>query len=67
VLWFCYGLTHLPRMEDWPVMPCEYVGFRLQPHNFFDRSPCVGPVDSDGATATCDGVACEDGKMKAKL
>ena len=59
VLWYCYGLTHLPRMEDWPVMPCEYIGFRIQPHNFFDRSPCVGPVDlpeGAGASATmaCD-------------
>ncbi len=44
MLWYCYGITRNVRLEDWPVTPCESVGFTLQPDGFFDRSPCVGPV-----------------------
>jgi hypothetical protein len=24
-----FGLTHIPRLEDWPVMPVERIGFML--------------------------------------
>ena len=41
VLWHTFGLTHLPRPEDWPVMPVEYCGFTLQPVGFFDRNPAI--------------------------
>lgn len=41
VLWYCFGVTHLPRPEDWPVMPVEYTGFLLQPVGFFDRNPAL--------------------------
>lgn len=41
VLWYCFGLTHMPRPEDWPVMPVEYTGFLLQPAGFFDRNPAL--------------------------
>ncbi|KAK3270869.1 D-amino acid oxidase, partial [Cymbomonas tetramitiformis] len=41
VLWYTFGVTHVPRLEDWPVMPVEYAGFVLQPAGFFDRSPAV--------------------------
>jgi primary-amine oxidase len=41
VLWFTVGVTHIPRAEDWPVMPVEKVGFHLVPVNFFDRSPAL--------------------------
>ncbi|OPX10152.1 hypothetical protein B1790_13210 [Mycobacterium sp. AT1] len=30
-----------PRPEDWPSMPCEYVGFTLKPVGFFDRNPSL--------------------------
>ena len=29
VTWHTFGVTHLPRPEDWPVMPVEYCGFHL--------------------------------------
>ncbi|RAL53305.1 hypothetical protein DM860_006977 [Cuscuta australis] len=29
VLWYVFGLTHVPRLEDWPVMPVEHIGFTL--------------------------------------
>ena len=41
VLWYTFGLTHLPRPEDWPVMPVERYGFALKPLGFFDRSPAL--------------------------
>ena len=41
VLWHSFGVTHVPRPEDWPVMPVEYTGFLLQPIGFFDRNPAL--------------------------
>lgn len=41
VVWHTLGLTHLPRPEDWPVMPVEYCGFSLVPVGFFDRNPAL--------------------------
>ncbi|KAF3630507.1 putative cysteine synthase, chloroplastic/chromoplastic-like isoform 1 [Capsicum annuum] len=41
VLWYIFGITHIPRLEDWPVMPVEHIGFMLQPHGFFNCSPAV--------------------------
>ncbi|KAG6746063.1 hypothetical protein POTOM_050576 [Populus tomentosa] len=29
VLWYVFGITHVPRLEDWPVMPVERIGFML--------------------------------------
>ena len=48
VLWHTFGLTHVPRPEDWPVMPVEHCGFALQPVGFFDRNPALNlpPVKS---------------------
>jgi len=41
VLWYVFGVTHVPRLEDWPVMPVERIGFMLMPHGFFNCSPAV--------------------------
>ena len=41
VLWHTVGVTHLPRPEDWPVMPVEHCGFLLQPVGFFGRNPAL--------------------------
>ena len=41
VLWHSFGLTHVPRPEDWPVMPVEYCGFTLAPVGFFERNPAL--------------------------
>jgi primary-amine oxidase len=41
VLWYTFGVTHIPRPEDWPVMPVEYAGFSLVPFGFFDRNPTL--------------------------
>lgn len=48
VLWYVFGLTHVPRLEDWPVMPVERIGFMLMPHGFFNCSPAVDVPPSIG-------------------
>ena len=49
VLWYTFGAHHVPRPEDWPVMPVVKIGFTLRPRGFFDRSPAldVPPPMSD--------------------
>ena len=42
-LWHTFGPTHLPRLEDWPVMPVDVCGFTLRPTGFFDRNPALRP------------------------
>jgi primary-amine oxidase len=39
VLWVTFGITHLPRVEDFPVMPVEMCGFFMKPCNFFIANP----------------------------
>jgi primary-amine oxidase len=41
VVWHTVALTHVPRPEDWPVMPVEYCGFSLMPVGFFERNPAL--------------------------
>jgi primary-amine oxidase len=55
VLWHTFGLTHVPRPEDWPVMPVDTTGFRLRPVGFFDRNPTLDVPANAGAS--CHGRA----------
>lgn len=42
VVWYTFGMHHVVRLEDWPVMPPrQHVGFILQPHGFFDQNPTL--------------------------
>ena len=41
VLWYVFGSHHVPRLEDWPVMPVVTCGFALRPVGFFDRNPAL--------------------------
>jgi primary-amine oxidase len=41
VVWYTFGLHHLPRTEDWPVMPVHHIGFMLKPFGFFDENPAL--------------------------
>jgi len=51
VLWHTFGVTHIPRPEQWPVMPVEYSGFMLVPVGFFDSNPALDVPPS--ATSHC--------------
>jgi len=39
VFWYTMGHTHIPRPEDYPVMPAAYIGFLLKPLGFFNENP----------------------------
>jgi len=41
VLWYTLGITHIPRPEDWPLMPAHRESFRLVPTSFFARNPAL--------------------------
>jgi primary-amine oxidase len=41
VLWATIGFHHLPRPEDWPVLPTVWHSLSLVPYGFFDRNPSV--------------------------
>ncbi|MEU7136203.1 primary-amine oxidase [Streptomyces sp. NPDC046261] len=50
-VWHTFGPTHLPRLEEWPVMPVDATGFSLKPTGFFDRNPALDlPVERDGGS-----------------
>jgi primary-amine oxidase len=52
VVWHTFGLTHVPRPEDWPIMPVDYTGFTLKPVGFFDRNPTLDvPPSASGHCA----------------
>ena len=41
VVWHTLGVSHVPRPEDWPVMPVHCVGFKFEPVGFFKRNPSI--------------------------
>ena len=41
MLWYVFGIHHITRMEDWPIMPVDTVSFWLKPFGFFDRNPTL--------------------------
>ncbi|MFV0316789.1 MAG: primary-amine oxidase [Microthrixaceae bacterium] len=58
VLWYSFGITHLPRPEDWPVMPVEYTGFVLSPYGFFEGNPALDVAPSP--PGECHDPGCEE-------
>jgi primary-amine oxidase len=57
VFWYTFGHTHLPRPEDYPVMPAAYIGFLLKPAGFFDRNP-ANDVPISPKNAAANGSCC---------
>ncbi|GAB5899361.1 MULTISPECIES: primary-amine oxidase [Mycolicibacterium] len=58
VLWYVFGIHHITRPEDWPVMPVDVVSFWLKPYGFFDRNPSLDVAPTPPA-------ACEHTDAKA--
>ena len=41
VLWYVFGIHHITRMEEWPIMSVDTVSFWLKPSGFFDQNPSI--------------------------
>ena len=41
VAWVTMGFHHIPRPEDWPVMPVARHSFEIRPVGFFSRNPSI--------------------------
>ena len=47
VLWYVFGIHHITRPEEWPVMSVDTVSFWLKPTGFFDRNPALDVAPAD--------------------
>ncbi|MCY7288655.1 MAG: primary-amine oxidase [Cryobacterium sp.] len=50
VLWYVFGIHHITRPEEWPIMAVDTVSFWLKPVGFFDRNPSL---DVEPSAAHC--------------
>ncbi|MGB6004415.1 MAG: primary-amine oxidase [Ornithinimicrobium sp.] len=48
VLWYVFGIHHVTRVEDWPIMPSDTVSWWLKPFGFFDQNPSINAARSGG-------------------
>lgn len=39
VVWYTAGMTHVPRPEEWPIMPVSRLRFEFRPTHFLSRAP----------------------------
>jgi primary-amine oxidase len=55
VLWYVFGIHHITRMEEWPIMSVDTVSFWLKPSGFFDRNPSIDAprTAKGGGTGAC--------------
>jgi primary-amine oxidase len=53
VVWYTFGHHHVPRPEDWPVMPVATIGFHLKPVGFFERNPALDVPPSTPHAGHC--------------
>lgn len=49
VVWVQFGINHVPRIEDFPVMPVEILRVHLKPVNFFTKNPSLDVPPSEQA------------------
>jgi primary-amine oxidase len=49
VLWYVFGIHHITRVEDWPIMPADTISFWLKPFGFFDANPSMDAPSTTSA------------------
>ncbi|KAL9124595.1 MAG: hypothetical protein Q9217_006087 [Psora testacea] len=47
VVWVQFGMQHVTRLEDWPVMPVEVLQVKLKPVDFFGGNPALDVPPSE--------------------
>ncbi|KAI0755527.1 peroxisomal copper amine oxidase [Fomes fomentarius] len=47
LLYLTMGITHIPRPEDWPVMPVEHLRVLFRPTHFFEINPSMDVPGAD--------------------
>jgi primary-amine oxidase len=52
-LWYVFAHNHVPRPEDWPVMPVAMLGFQFRPDGFFERSAAMDVPPPPPKTSCC--------------
>ncbi|MDB5310350.1 MAG: maoII [Gemmataceae bacterium] len=62
VFWYTFGHTHIPRPEDYPVMPAAYIGFLLKPNGFFALNPANDLPPPAPKKAAAKGLSLADGE-----
>ena len=50
VLWYVFGIHHITRPEEWPIMAVDKVSWWLKPMGFFDRNPSLDVPPSPKAS-----------------
>jgi primary-amine oxidase len=55
VFWYTFGHTHIPRPEDYPVMPTACIGFLLKSNGFFTQNPANDVPPSEPKKNSCCG------------
>lgn len=69
VVFVQFGINHIPRIEDFPVMPCEKIAVHLKPVNFFDKNPGIDVPPSEQKFNQSTSAAChkQAGSVEAQV
>ncbi len=60
VVWYTFGHTHVPRPEEWPVMPVHKIGFMLKPDGFFAENPSL-TLPAEGVESNIETISPQSG------
>jgi len=64
LLYLTMGVTHIPRPEDWPVMPAEHIRVLFRPSHFFLTNPSMDVPGADDKKSVAafggDGACCSN-------